>query len=118
MSKKNFEMLNKEQKKKDLPLYANPRNVAAGSIRQLDPRIAASRKLDVFVYDIARYEPASNVARSLQKPLTQQGELEFLRDLGFKVNTHATLCKSVNEVVEVMGKEIENPRLFDRRSGT
>lgn len=53
MSKSEFEKLNAEQKKNGLPLFANPRNAAAGSIRQLDPKIAASRKLDSFVYDIA-----------------------------------------------------------------
>jgi DNA ligase (NAD+) len=53
MGKKQLEKLNEEQKKKNLPLFANPRNVAAGSIRQLDPKMAASRKLDTFIYDVA-----------------------------------------------------------------
>ena len=99
MSKKSFESLNREQKKKDLPLYANPRNVAAGSIRQLDPRIAASRKLDVFIYDIARYSPEGVIAKNFAVPKTQFEELSFLRDLGFKVNAHAALCTSVDEVI-------------------
>ncbi len=96
MSKKNFEALNKEQEKKDLPLYANPRNVAAGSIRQLDPRIAASRKLDMFVYDIARYESSD---KRFPVPRTQFEELVFLKELGFKVNAHATPCKNIDEVI-------------------
>ncbi|MEK9161535.1 MAG: hypothetical protein AAB822_02140, partial [Patescibacteria group bacterium] len=53
MSKYEFERLNVEQKKKGLPPFANPRNAAAGSIRQLDSSIAASRKLDSYIYDIA-----------------------------------------------------------------
>lgn len=92
MSKKNFELLNKEQEKKGLPLFANPRNVAAGSIRQLDPRVAASRKLDVFIYDIAQYEPAVS-------PQTQFEELQLLKELGFKVNKHAMVANDIDEVI-------------------
>ncbi len=95
MSKKNFEALNKAQALKELPLFANPRNVAAGSIRQLDPRIAASRKLDVFIYDIAQYTPT----QGMSAPETQSDELNFLRDLGFKVNTHAHVCKTIDDVI-------------------
>ncbi|MES3005802.1 MAG: NAD-dependent DNA ligase LigA [Patescibacteria group bacterium] len=100
MSKKHFESLNSEQERKGLSLYANPRNVAAGSIRQLDPRIAASRKLDVFVYDIARYEPS---IESPAIPKTQFEELRLLRELGFKVNNHATLCKNIGEAIKFWG---------------
>jgi len=102
MSMKNFNALNKEQEKKELPLYANPRNVAAGSIRQLDPKIAASRKLDVFIYDLAQYEGASRVGAGAPQdfPATQMKELAFLRDLGFKVNSHAKECRTMDEVIE------------------
>lgn len=99
MSKTNFEKLNKEQEKKGLPLFANPRNVAAGSIRQLDPRIAASRKLDTFIYDIAQYS-----AREANNPSTQIEELELLKSLGFKVNTHAQVCKTIDQVIEFWKK--------------
>lgn len=92
MSKKNFETLNLEQEKKGLPLYANPRNVAAGSIRQLDPRIAASRKLDMFVYDIAKFDVKN-------PPKTQIEELHLLKELGFKVNKYATVCRDITEVI-------------------
>ena len=56
MAKSTLEKLNKERADKGLPLFANPRNLAAGSIRQLDPKIAAERKLDSYMYDIALYE--------------------------------------------------------------
>lgn len=103
MGKKNFETLNKEQAKLGLPLYANPRNVAAGSIRQLDPTIASSRKLDVFVYDIALMESEFSQLKGVFKdsvyPQTQIKELELLRSLGFKVNTHAKVCPTINDVI-------------------
>lgn len=97
LSKILFEKLNREQKNLDKPLYANPRNVAAGSIRQLDPKITASRKLDVFIYDVAKYE-GSNV------PKSQYEELDLLKKLGFKVNTHAKLCKNIEEVLDFWKK--------------
>lgn len=91
MSKSNFEELNLEQEKKGLPLYANPRNVAAGSIRQLDSSITASRKLDIFVYDIASY--------SGEAPKTQFEELKLLRDLDFKVNPAAKIAKNTTDII-------------------
>lgn len=91
MGKRELAKLNKEREKKGEPLYANPRNVAAGSIRQLDPKIAAARALDTFIYDIA----------SSKEPLpdTQMEELEYLRVLGFKVNREFTEAETVEEIV-------------------
>ncbi|MDR3571011.1 MAG: NAD-dependent DNA ligase LigA [Candidatus Pacebacteria bacterium] len=89
MSSKNLELLNKAQTKAGKPLYANPRNVAAGSIRQLDPKIAASRNLDVFIYDVAQTSEAF--------PATQMEELDYLRDLGFKVNPHHRVANTIEE---------------------
>lgn len=87
--------INKEREKAGEPLFANPRNVAAGSIRQLDPKVVASRKLDVFVYDIARYG----------KPYeTQIKELEELKRLGFKVNPHFELAHGIKDVIEYWKK--------------
>ncbi|HEV3244888.1 MAG TPA: NAD-dependent DNA ligase LigA [Candidatus Paceibacterota bacterium] len=91
MSSKNLELLNKAQVKAGKPLYGNPRNVAAGSIRQLDPRIAASRKLDVFIYDVAK--------TSEKFPPTQMEELDYLRELGFKVNRHHMLAKKIDDAI-------------------
>lgn len=109
MSKKHFEKINKEQEKNGLPLFANPRNVAAGSIRQLDPKITASRKLDVFIYDLAQVSssaeksPASQGESASTTPLDiptlQSDELSYLKDLGFKVNGHARVCKTIDEVL-------------------
>lgn len=102
MPKSNFEVLNREQEKLGLPLYANPRNVAAGSIRQLDPKIAASRKLDVFMYDISLLDNTSHIDTIAIKGGSvqlQSEELKYLKDLGFKVNTHMRVCTSIDEVV-------------------
>lgn len=80
MSEKNLLELNRRREKEGEPLFANPRNAAAGSIRQLDPKVAASRKLDVFIYDVAKTDE--------ETPKTQDQELKYLQDLGFKVNPY------------------------------
>jgi DNA ligase (NAD+) len=90
MSKSGLKALNKIQEKAGKPLFANPRNAAAGSIRQLDPKIAASRNLDNFVYDIAQFGSI---------PKTQTEELELLRELGFKVNKHHKHVKDIDGVI-------------------
>jgi DNA ligase (NAD+) len=92
---KELKRINQERKRGGEPLFANPRNVAAGSIRQLDPKVVAGRKLDVFMYDIAQYE---------NLPKTQMSELEELRRLGFKVNPHFELAGSMKEVIEYWKK--------------
>ena len=92
LSKKELARINSERQKKGEALFANTRNAAAGSIRQLDPKIAAARKLDSFIYDI------DNLSSKIKNPETQVEELELLKKLGFKVNPEYKLCKSVSEV--------------------
>lgn len=91
MSKSNFKKLNEARKRVGEELFANPRNVTAGSIRQLDPAIAASRRLDTFVYDIDQISSGF--------PQTQVEELGSLQKLGFKVNKNFQLCSTIDEVV-------------------
>ena len=91
MPKSAFARLNKLQEEKGEALYANPRNITAGTIRQLDPRIVAERKLSTFIYDIAR--------ASVEIPSRQDEELKLLRDLGFRVNPHFKVCKNIDEVI-------------------
>ncbi len=91
MRKSVLETLNRERKQKGLPILANPRNAAAGAIRQLDSRIVAERKLDAFVYEFSWPED--------RIPHTQKEELELLAELGFKVNTHWRYLKSIGDVV-------------------
>ncbi|MEK7607715.1 MAG: NAD-dependent DNA ligase LigA [Patescibacteria group bacterium] len=102
MSKSNLEKLNREQKKAGKPLFANARNVTAGSIRQLDPKITASRRLDNFVYDIARFEGAM--------PKSQCEELQLLKNFGFKVNVHWKHVLNISEVISYW-KEWQKKRL-------
>ncbi len=91
LAKKNFARLNKERAREGEEAYANPRNVAAGAIRQLDPTMVAKRELDSFVYDLARAD--------FPLPENQCAELELLRDLGFKVNPYFRHCVSITEVL-------------------
>jgi len=97
LAKSELERINKERKKKGEPLFANPRNAAAGSIRQLDPKIAASRRLDSFIYDL-------NSINESADPKTQLEELKLLKELGFKVNQHYKLCKNIAEAEEYFQK--------------
>jgi DNA ligase (NAD+) len=90
LGRKMLEKINKEREKAGEALFANPRNAAAGTIRQLDSSVVAKRKLDTFIYDISDGEI----------PVTQQKELERLEKLGFKVNKLRKLCKNLDEVVE------------------
>lgn len=91
LPEKEFMRINNERKKNDEALFANPRNAAAGSLRQLDPEITKSRNLAMYCYDI----DALDVKKSgLTAPESQKEELELLTTLGFSVNKHATLCRT------------------------
>jgi DNA ligase (NAD+) len=96
MSKKQLETLNKIRKQNGEEPFANPRNLAAGSIRQLDPSVAASRKLQTFIYDISMYDG--------KMPDSQIKELELLKTLGFKVNPHFSHCENISEVIDYWKK--------------
>lgn len=104
MSKAVLESLNKELEKSGKPLLANTRNAAAGSMRQLDPKLAASRKLDFFAFDIASID--SSWASKLQY---HHQEHQMLRDLGFRVDPHESVAKTLKEA-EMFIKEIEGKR--------
>lgn len=91
MSRKGFLELNKEQEKLGKPLFANPRNIVAGSLRQLDAKTAAARPLAAFLYDIE--------GLSETMPETQAKELAYLRSLGLPVNAHETHAESIEDVI-------------------
>lgn len=94
MKKKDLERINKEREKEGLPLYANTRNLAAGTLRQLDPRIVASRNLQLFAYDI---EVETRDRRQVAIE-TQKEELDKLSHYGFLVNKDHVYCKTLAEV--------------------
>ena len=90
MGKAEFAALNERRARQGEPLFANPRNAAAGSLRQLDPRITARRPLSFFVYGVA--DPAATPCPS------QSALFEYLRRLGFKVNPLVKKCRTMAEV--------------------
>ncbi len=90
--KEEFAKLNREREKRGEPLYANPRNTAAGSVRQLDPKITASRPLEIFAHGVGRVENG--------KPATQWETLQYLKTLGFRVHSDSKLCHKIEEVQE------------------
>ncbi len=96
LTRSGFKKLNAQREKEGQPLFANPRNAAAGSIRQLDSGIAAKRPLGVFLYDID--------ALSEPMPDTQIHELEYIASLDLPTNKHAVLAKNVEEIMAVWKK--------------
>ena len=92
MSKKAFNTLNEERKREELPLFANPRNAAAGSVRQLDSKISAKRNLDIFLY---------SMPNALDFELTCHSEsLDYIEGLNFKTNKERKSCTNVDEVID------------------
>ncbi|EIM09272.1 NAD-dependent DNA ligase LigA [Bacillus atrophaeus] len=94
MPKRSFEALNEERLKKEEEPFANPRNAAAGSLRQLDPKIAAKRNLDIFVYSIAELDEMGVD--------TQSQGLDFLDEIGFKTNQERKKCGTIDEVIDMI----------------
>lgn len=88
--------INEERGRQGLPLFANARNAAAGSLRQLDPAITKSRKLSIIVYDLDRLETGNGV----ELPKSQQEELKLMSDLGLPVGNHGALKSHIDGVLE------------------
>ncbi len=86
--KKEFENVNKKREKKGLSIYANPRNLAAGSVRQLNPKITASRRLDSFIYEL--------ITDFGQE--THKEKHKILKALGFKINSYSRRCRNLKEI--------------------
>jgi len=92
MPKSSFNALNKGREEREEELFANPRNAAAGSLRQLDPQVAASRNLDVFLYAVGEWEDSTLT--------THSARLGRLKELGFKTNKEWKKCSTIEEVLE------------------
>jgi len=91
LPKAGFDKLNKERAAEGLPLFANPRNAAAGSVRQLDSRITARRPLDIYIY-------ALGYAEGRTTPQTHWETMEYLKSLGFKINPNNRRLSSLEEI--------------------
>ena len=97
LPKKEFAALNSEREEAGEALFANPRNAAAGSLRQLDPKIAAKRNLAVFAYDIVYGEG--------DLPQTQKDTLDFLKEQGFYVNRNFEYLSDMSDVVALLERK-------------
>ncbi|WP_227938756.1 NAD-dependent DNA ligase LigA [Alkalihalobacillus deserti] len=99
MPKGSFEALNMAKEQAGEEKFANPRNAAAGSLRQLDPKLAAKRNLSIFIYAIGYLEDK-------EVPSHQEG-IHYLHDLGFRVNKESRNCSSIEEVIEYTGEWVK-----------
>lgn len=96
ISKKDFENLNEEREKNEEELFANARNAAAGSLRQLDSKISASRPLDIYIFNVQEIEG--------KEFNSHYEELNYLKEQGFNVNPVLIPCKTLKEVKEAINK--------------
>jgi DNA ligase (NAD+) len=95
-----FRRLNEERAERGEPLYANPRNTGAGSVRQLDPKVTAARNMEVWVYSLGATE-------SVDTPDTHWDALEWLKGLGFRINPNNKLCRTLEEVYDYYQEWLE-----------
>lgn len=106
MPKESFDYLNEKRKEENLPLFANPRNAAAGSVRQLDPKVASKRNLDIFIFNLEEIEGKSFNSHS--------ESLDYLKTLGFKVS-EVKLFDNIKDVYDecINKQENRNKLSFD-----
>ncbi|MBR4110840.1 MAG: NAD-dependent DNA ligase LigA [Clostridia bacterium] len=96
LPRENFEKINEEREILGEKLFANPRNAAAGSLRQLDPNITAQRNLDIFIFNMQKIE---------NKEITSHYEsLQYLKKLGFNVSPYTTMCNNKEEIIEEINR--------------
>jgi DNA ligase (NAD+) len=98
LSKSGFEKLNKERAKEDQPLFANPRNAAAGSVRQLDPRVTVKRPLDIYIYGLGHAEgEVDSQAAEGKIPPTHWETMDYLKSLGFKISPYNAYIPDIGD---------------------
>jgi len=105
LPKAGFKKLNEERTEEGLPLFANPRNAAAGSVRQLDSSITARRPLDIFVYGLGWAEGKAVLD-------THWEIMQYLKSLGFKINPDIALCRSLDETEKYYQTWVESRENF------
>ncbi len=96
-----FEKLNAERKSAGEEMFANPRNAAAGSLKQLDPKIVAKRPLDIILYGIGQIQTPNS---ELRTPNSQNELLDFLKSLGFKTPERTWFCKSEDDLIAAIAE--------------
>lgn len=106
MSQKVWKQLNAQNAKEGKPLFANTRNAAAGSLRQLDSELTSKRKLDFFAYDIAEIKDSKFKIKELH---THSSKHAKLREFGFKVDTHEAVCENIADIEKFI-KDVEKIR--------
>jgi DNA ligase (NAD+) len=104
--KSEFDKFNAHRDQEGLQTYANPRNTAAGSLRQLDSNVTAGRPLDIFIYSLAQIDSDHSLH-------TQLETLNYLKSLGFKINPNNILAKSTQEVIRYHANWIKNRSSLD-----
>ena len=105
ISKDNFNRVNEQQEEQGLQLFANPRNLAAGSLRQLDPKLTAKRPLDIFVFNLEHID---------NKEFNSHSEsLEYLKELGFTVSPNYKVCSDIQQVIDYIEYWTENRHTLD-----
>ena len=105
MPKQSFNALNEAREERGDEPFANPRNAAAGSLRQLDPKIAAKRNLDIFLYGIGQWQDESSEAHSER--------LEQMEKLGLKTNPEWKKCNDIEEVIDYVHSWVEKRQDLD-----
>lgn len=105
ITKTDFEKLNQENEEKGLKPYLNPRNTAAGSLRQLDPAVTASRPLKLYLYQI--------VSSSDPIPASQEAILEYIAGFGLPVNPSHWKAKTIQEAIEICQEQGQNRYAWD-----
>jgi len=105
MSKQSFLKANKERESKGLDLFKNPRNAAAGSVRQLDSSVVAKRQLDMFIYSVMEPE--------LHGLTSHKEALDFAKSMGFNINPHSKQCKTIEEVLKYIEEYTEKRHHLD-----
>ena len=108
LSRSGFEKLNKDRSEEGQPLFANPRNAAAGSLRQLDPRVTAKRPLDIYIYGLGYAEvEGGSVAANRAMPPTHWDTMEYLKSLGFKINPHNAYVPDIDHAEKYCRRWVE-----------
>jgi DNA ligase (NAD+) len=105
LSKEGFKRLNEERAREEQPLFANPRNAAAGSVRQLDPRITAKRPLDIYIYGLGWAEGPM--------PETQWETLEYLKQLGFKISPYNERVSDLQDAERYYQRQVQGREELD-----